>query len=163
MPLFRKAFQPKRKLESARLYVSGVGNYEAYLNGKKVGDHVLDPGWTTFKKQVLYINYDLTPYLQQGLNTLGFMLCNGWYNPLPLTLFGRFNLRDVQETGRPCVKAQVLLLYTDGSQETVATNESWQTITGPVVRNSVYLGERYDAPLEKKAGLRAKALPGRMQ
>lgn len=149
MPIFRKTFQATKKLLAARLYVSGVGYYEAYLNGKKIGDHVLDPGWITYKKQVLYITYDVTNLLQQGRNTIGFLLGNGWYNPLPLRLFGRFNLRDVQQTGRPCVKAQLLLRYNDGSEDWIPTNESWQTTSGPVVRNNVYLGEHYDARLEK--------------
>ncbi len=149
-PLFRKTFQQEKRIAFARLYVSGLGYYEAYLNGKKIGDHVLDPGWTTYKKQVLYVTHDITPLLKKGANTIGFLLGNGWYNPLPLRLFGRFNLRDVQQTGRPCIKAQVLLRYTDGTEEVIATDESWQTATGPIVRNNVYLGEHYDARLEKK-------------
>ncbi len=149
-PLFRKAFVAQKKIAAARLYVSGLGYYEGYINGKKIGDHVLDPGWTTYKKQAFYVTHDLTSLLQQGKNTIGFMLGNGWYNPLPLQLFGRFNLRDVQQTGRPCLKAQIRVLYTDGSSETIATDQSWQTATGPVVRNNVYLGEHYDARLEKE-------------
>lgn len=121
MPLFRKAFNANKKIVSARLYVCGLGYYEAYLNGKKIADHVLDPGWTTYKKQVLYVTYDITSLIRKGSNVAGFMLGNGWYNPLPLTLFGRFNLREVQETGRPCVKAQIHLRYTDGSEETIVT------------------------------------------
>lgn len=149
MPLFRIAFDAGKKIASARLYVCGLGYYEAYLNGQKISDHVLDPGWTTYKKQALYVVHDITSLMKQGSNVMGFMLGNGWYNPLPLTLFGRFNLRDVQQTGRPCVKAQIHVVYTDGTDETIVTNESWQTATGPVVRNNVYLGERYDARLER--------------
>jgi alpha-L-rhamnosidase len=158
MPLFRKQFQPKKEVVAARLYVSGQGYYEAYFNGKKVGDHVLDPGWTTYKKQALYVTYDLTPFLQKGQNTIGFMLGNGWWNPLPMRLFGRFNLRDVQQTGRPCVKAQVLLRYADGTEEWIGTDESWQTASGPVVRNNVYLGEHYDARLEKNGWARGEGI-----
>jgi alpha-L-rhamnosidase len=149
-PLFRKTFSLRKKLASARLYVSGIGYYEASLNGKKIGDHVLDPGWTAYQKQVLYVTHDVTPLLKKGNNTIGFLLGNGWYNPLPLRLFGRFNLREVQQTGKPCVKAQLLLRYTDGSEETISTNTSWQTAPGPVLRNNVYLGEHYDARLEKR-------------
>ncbi|GAA4466451.1 glycoside hydrolase family 78 protein [Nibrella saemangeumensis] len=148
MPLFRRVFSPRKKVASARLYISGLGYYEAYLNGQKVGDHVLDPGWTTYRKQVQYVVYDITPQIRPGQNVAGIMLGNGWYNPLPLRLFGRFNLRDVQQTGRPCVKAQIRLHYTDGSTELIATDESWQTAPGPVMRNNVYLGEAYDARRE---------------
>lgn len=149
MPLFKKAFKTSKKIESARLYISGLGYYEAFLNDKKIGENVLDPGFTAYRKQVLYTTYDLTNLLQKDQNTLGIMLGNGWYNPLPLRLFGRFNLRDFQQTGRPVVKAQMLLRYIDGSSETIATDDTWQTATGATILNNVYLGETYDARLEK--------------
>ena len=149
MPLLRKPFQVNQKIASARLYISGVGYYEAYLNDQKIGDQVLDPGYTAYGHQVAYLTYDVTAMLRRGANTIGVMLGNGWYNPLPLRLFGRFNLREVQQTGRPCVKAQLLIRYTDGGTETMATNDLWQTAPGPVLRNNVYLGEHYDARLEK--------------
>jgi alpha-L-rhamnosidase len=149
MPLFRKEFATNKKVESARLYISGLGYYEAFLNGQKIGDHVLDPGFTTFKEEVLYVTYDVTQQIRSGNNVIGVMLGNGWYNPLPIRLFGKFDLRRVQQTGRPCVKAQMLIRYTDGSSNWVTTDESWKTALGPIVRNNVYLGEHYDARLEK--------------
>jgi alpha-L-rhamnosidase len=149
MPLIRKQFVIRKKIASARLYISGLGYYEAYINEQKIGDHVLDPGFTNYDKQVFYVTYDLTSMLLPGEQTLGIMLGNGWYNPLPLRLFGRFNLRDVQQTGRPCVRAQLLLRYADGSADTLGTDDTWQTAAGPILRNSVYLGECYDARLEK--------------
>ncbi|MEP7279606.1 MAG: family 78 glycoside hydrolase catalytic domain [Bacteroidota bacterium] len=150
MPLFRKQIKTNKKVASARLYISGIGYSEVYINDKKIGDNMLDPGFTSYRKEVLYVTYDITKYLvSQPVNNLGVMLGNGWYNPLPLRLFGRYNLRNVQQTGRPCVKAQVLITYSDGTKETIVTNEQWQTAPGPVVRNNVYLGEEYDARLEK--------------
>ncbi|TAG22133.1 MAG: alpha-L-rhamnosidase [Cytophagia bacterium] len=149
MPLFRKELSIGKKIASARLYVSGLGYYEAYLNNVKIGNSVLEPGFTAYRKQVFYSTYDITSQLKKGQNTFGIMLGNGWWNALPLRLFGRFNFRDVQQTGRPCVRAQILIRYTDGTQETVATDDSWQTTKGPIVRNNVYLGEEYDARLEK--------------
>ncbi len=151
MPLFRKQIKISKKIAAARLYISGLGYSEVYINEKKIGDHVLDPGFTAYSKQALYVTDDITASLiNKSNNILGITLGNGWYNPLPLRLFGRFNLRDVQQTGRPCIKAQVLIKYTDGTDETIATDDSWQTTNGPVIRNSVYLGEEYDARLEKK-------------
>jgi alpha-L-rhamnosidase len=150
MPLFRKEFSANKKIISARLYVSGVGYYEACLNGKKIGDHVLDPGFTTYKKEVLYAVYDISPMITTGKNVAGFMLGNGWYNPLPMRLFGRFDLRKYQQTGRPCVKAEIHIKYADGSSTVITTDETWQTAPGPVIRNNVYLGEKYDARLEQK-------------
>lgn len=149
MPLFRKAFPLNKKITSARLYICGLGYYEAYLNGKKIGDHVLDPGFSTYRKQALYCVYDIGPLLKKGSNTAGIMLGNGWYNPLPIRLFGRIDLRKYQQTGRPCVKAEIHLRYADGSVQVIATDESWQTLPGPVIRNNVYLGEKYDARLEQ--------------
>ena len=150
MPLFRKQINVAKKIASARLYISGLGYSEVYINDRKIGDHVLDPGFTAYSKQALYVTYDVTAALKNKVNTIGIMLGNGWYNPLPLRLFGRFNLRDVQQTGKPCVKAQVLIKYADGTTETIATDETWETTKGPVLRNNVYLGEMYDARLEKK-------------
>lgn len=148
MPLFRKTFRVDKNISSARLYISGIGYYEAWFNGKRVGENVLEPGWTNYSKQVLYSTYDITDLIKKGINTSGIMLGNGWYNPLPLRLFGRFNLRDHQQTGRPVVKAQLLLRYTDGTSATIGTDESWLTAEGPVVHNNIYLGERYDARRE---------------
>jgi alpha-L-rhamnosidase len=85
----------------------------------------------------------------KGKNVAGIALGNGWWNPLPFKLFGRWDLREFQQTGRPCVKAELHLSYSDGSSEIVATDASWQTAPGAVVGNNVYLGEHYDARLEQ--------------
>lgn len=149
MPLFRKQFSASKKINTARLYISGLGYYEAFLNGQKIGDHVLDPGFTTFRKQALYVVYDITTQVQKGNNILGVLLGNGWWNPLPLRMFGRWDLRDYQETGRPCLRAEIHLTYSDGSKEIVASNESWETAPSHILRNNVYLGEHHDARLQR--------------
>jgi alpha-L-rhamnosidase len=156
MPLFRKQINIAKKIAAARLYISGLGYSEVYINDQKIGDHLLDPGFTVYRKQALYVTYDITAALKNKNNMLGIMLGNGWYNPLPLRLFGRFNLRDVQQTGRPCVKAQVLIKYSDGTDGTIATDETWETTKGPILRNNVYLGEEYDARQEKKFNEKSK-------
>ena len=150
MPLFRKTISVGKQIKTARLYICGLGYYEAFINGKKVGDNMLDPGWTAHKAQALYVVHDVTGMLQKGHNVAGVMLGNGWYNPLPMRLFRQYNLRDVQQTGRPVVKAQLLISYTDGSSETICTDETWKTAPGPIIRNNVYLGEHYDARKEIK-------------
>ena len=149
MPLLRKEFSASKNISSARLYISGVGYYEAYLNGQKVSENVLDPGWTTYRKEVFYVVHDVAPLLRTGQNVAGVMLGNGWWNPLPIKLFGRWDLRDYQQTGRPCVKAEIRITYADGAVDVISTDRSWQTAPGPVVRNNVYLGEHYDARLEQ--------------
>jgi alpha-L-rhamnosidase len=150
VPLFRKDFSVDRKISSARLYVCGLGYYEAFLNGEKVGDHMLDPGWTNYGKRIQYASYDITDMLSAGENAIGVMLGNGWYNPLPLYLFNRLNLRKVLTIGQPVLIAQIMLAYEDGSVDWITTDDSWKTGTGPILRNNVYLGEVYDARLEQE-------------
>jgi alpha-L-rhamnosidase len=150
MPLFRKTFNAAKPIKSARLYVSGLGYYEAYLNGKQVGDQVLDPGFTKYSKTVLYSVYNVTTMLHKGENLAAVSLGSGWWDPLPMLIFGRYDLRKIQETGRPCVRAMLRIVYNDDSTEFVSTDASWITAPGPVVNNSVYLGETYDARLEQK-------------
>ncbi|WP_300603953.1 family 78 glycoside hydrolase catalytic domain [Niabella sp.] len=144
-PVFRKSFSSAKKITAARLYITGLGYYEAYINGQKAGTELLAPGWTSFDKTVLYRSLDITAFMQQGSNTIGVMLGNGWYNPLPLHMWGARNLREHLTIGEPCVKAMIRVQYADGTTGFIATDTSWQTAPGPVIRNNVYLGEQYDA------------------
>ncbi len=146
-PLLRKNFSAAGKpVREARLYIAGLGYYEASLNGARVGDQVLDPGWTNFSKEVLYSTYDVTELVGSGKNVLGVTLGNGFYNPLPMRIFKP--LREFLAIGRPCLRAMLRITYTDGQVQTVVTDESWQWAPGPVLRNNVYLGEHYDARKE---------------
>ncbi len=154
-PLFRKEFTLDRKIKRARVFVSGLGYYELRLNGERVGDHVLDPGWTTYSKRVLYSTYDVTSQLQRGANAVGVMLGNGWFNPLPLRLWGAINPRDNLTIGEPRVIVQLAVDFTDGTSQTVASDQTWRAGQGPVLRNSVYLGEVYDARKEQRGWDRA--------
>lgn len=149
-PLLRKEINLKKEVRSARLYIAGLGYSIAYLNGQRVGDHMLDMPWTQFARQVMYNTFDVTPMLRKGKNSIGVMLGNGWYNPMPISLFQRFNFRDALTVGKPCLKAQLRITFTDGSTETILTDESWKAGEGPILKNSVYLGELYDARLEQK-------------
>lgn len=149
-PLLRKEIKLTKEVRSARLYIAGLGYSIAYLNGQRVGDHMLDMPWTQFGKQVMYNTFDVTSMLHKGQNVLGVMLGNGWYNPMPLKLFRTWNLRNTLTVGKPCVKAQLRITYEDGSTETFLTDESWKSGDGPILMNSIYLGESYDARLEQK-------------
>ncbi len=148
-PLLRKAFKIDKKVVRARAYVSGLGYYELRINGRKVGDHLLDPGWTTYAKRVLYATYDVTDLLASGENVVGIALGNGWYNPLPMRMWGRYNLREHLTVGQPRGILQLNVDYADGSQQMVVTDEGWKVGDGPILRNSVYLGEVYDARREQ--------------
>ena len=149
-PLFRKEFTLPADVRGARLYIAGLGYYEAALNGRRVGDQVLDPGWTNYAKRVFYSPYDVTGLLRKGPNCLGIMLGNGWYNPLPLLMWGNRNIRESLPVGRPCFIAQLDIELGDGSRISIATDASWKSRPGPVLRNNVYLGEVYDARKEVK-------------
>jgi alpha-L-rhamnosidase len=146
-PLFRREFSLPAPVSRARLYITGLGYYEASLNGARVGDHVLDPGWTMYGKRVFYSTYDVTQAIRQGRNCLGVTVGNGWYNPLPLRLWGRLNLREHLAVGRPRFIAQLEVELADGSRQTIASDTDWRVTEGPIVFNNVYLGEVYDARL----------------
>ncbi|MEI6604432.1 MAG: family 78 glycoside hydrolase catalytic domain [Verrucomicrobiota bacterium] len=147
-PLLRKSFQATSQIKRARIYISGLGYHELRLNGCKVGDSWLDPGWTAYDKRVLYATHDVTPMLREGDNTLGIMLGNGWFNPLPLRLWGHLNLRKHLAVGRPRVIVQLNIDYADGTSAQVVTDETWRCAEGPITSNSIYLGEVYDARKE---------------
>jgi len=148
-PLFRKEFTAPREIRRARLYVSGLGYYELHINGRRVGDHVLDPAWTSYARRVFYSTYDVTALLRKGPNALGVVLGNGWYNPLPLRMWGKFNLREALTVGEPRLILQLNIEYADGSRQSICSDESWRVGDSPILRNSVYLGEVYDARREQ--------------
>lgn len=147
-PMFRKEFSLDRKLKRARLYVSGLGYYEARLNGRRIGDQLLAPGWTSYAHRVLYDTYDVTDQLVRGRNALGIMLGNGWFNPLPLRMWNHYNLRDYLTIGQPQFILQLQIEFSDGTAQTVSSDATWNVADGPILRNSVYLGEVYDARRE---------------
>jgi alpha-L-rhamnosidase len=134
---FRSDLTLAKPVRRARVYVSGIGYYELRLNGIKVGDNVLDPGFTDYTKRVLYATYDVGSELKTGHNVIGVTVGNGWWN-------------------RPQLLLQLEVTYTDGSDETFGTlssfnqnNGTWRVTSGPILNNSVYDGEVYDARLEK--------------
>lgn len=146
-PWYKKSFTLNKTIRSARLYISGLGYYEAWLNGKKIGNRELDPGWTNYSKTVLYSIYDITGSIKTGDNAIGVLLGNGWYDPLPLRLFGVFDLRKVLAIGEPKLIANIRIQFTDGSTRIIATDDTWRTGNSFILKNNVYLGEEQDARL----------------
>jgi alpha-L-rhamnosidase len=130
----------------ATAYVCGLGYYELYLNGKRVGDHVLDPGFTDYDKRVLYVTYDVTDLLRQGANAIGVILGNGWYHPQTPDLFG-FDKAPWKRPPRLLLNIEVE--FPDGTRQTISSDSSWKWSTGPIVFNCIRGGETYDARLEK--------------
>ncbi|MCC5929422.1 MAG: family 78 glycoside hydrolase catalytic domain [Cyclobacteriaceae bacterium] len=139
--MVRKDFDLNKKILNARAYVSSHGLYILSINGQRVGDQVMTPGWTSYEKRLQYQVYDVTTLLKEGSNTLGSMLGDGWYRG---TLAWEDNWGIYgKKLGLLC---QLQIQYSDGSSEVIISDESWKgTQDGPVTMNSIYDGETYDA------------------
>ncbi|SMC38499.1 family 78 glycoside hydrolase catalytic domain [Pedobacter africanus] len=147
LPLLRKEFKVAKAVKSATLYLSGLGHFELHCNGAKVEDHFLDPGWTKYDKEALYVTFDLTNKLNRGANVLGVMLGNGFYYVPPIK--GRYKkLRS--SFGYPKMICRLAISYIDGSKEDIVSDEGWKTAASPITFSSIYGGEDYDARLEQK-------------
>jgi len=146
-PLFRKEFPVTKKVKSAHLYICGLGYYEAFLNGKKVGDHMLDPAWTNYEQRSFYVTYDVTKQIRQDENAIGVMLGRGQYNPLCNDIWG---LSKSAWVDQPKLIAKLQIEYTDDTNSMVITNKTWKTSGGPIVYDDTRQGELYDARLEQK-------------
>jgi alpha-L-rhamnosidase len=147
-PIFRKEFTAEKDIRSATLYITSAGYYRATLNGDRIGKNYLDPAWTNFEKRVYYSEYDLTSEVQEGINCIGVTLGNGFYNSLPLKMWGHLNLRNALPSGQPAFIARLEVEYNDGRTEEIVTDDSWRYSFGPIRKNNVYLGEIYDANKE---------------
>ena len=142
--LLRKDFRIEAGVRSARLSITALGAYEAFLDGKPVAPGtMLSPGWTDFHKRVLYQTYDVTSLLQHGDNTIGVVLGGGWYSS-PMTWAG---YRDYP--GPNLLRAQLDMTLEDGSHQVIGTNGSWQTASSPITFAEIYGGESYDSRLEQ--------------
>jgi alpha-L-rhamnosidase len=143
-PLFRKAFQLTKKIKSATAFITAHGLYEACINGKKIGDAYLTPGWTSYNKRLQYQTYDVTALLQNGENAVGVMLGSGWYRG---TLAWGGN-KDVWGKNLALL-FQLEIMYDDGTKETVSSDDSWKSSTGNILYSEIYNGEINDARKEK--------------
>lgn len=139
----RKEFAVAKEVARAVAYVCGLGCYELRLNGRKVGDRVLDPGWTNYRKTCLYAAYDVTAQVTRGQNALGVMLGNGMYN-VPGGRYVKFR----GSFGPPKVILQLHVEHADGTSTDVVSDGSWTWAPSPVVFSCVYGGEDYDARKE---------------
>src|ERR1017187_5321212 len=142
--LLRKTFVLYKPVLQARLYVTGLGYYELSCNGRRIGDHVLAPAKTNYRKWVLYDTYDLTARLGPGTNAMGIMLGNGWFNPYPKW----WEPYRMQWFGSKRALVQLHVEYADGSPEVIVSDRSWKAAPGPVLYSCVYDGEIYDAEQE---------------
>lgn len=140
-PHFRKEFVIEKSIAKAVVYVTAHGFYELHLNGKKVGDQVLTPGWTSYGKRIQYQVYNVTGQLQKGKNAIGAVLGDGWYRG---TLAWGNNWAIYGK--RLSLLMQMKITYTDGTESFILTDESWKSNNDGAIRmNDIYNGETYDA------------------
>jgi alpha-L-rhamnosidase len=158
-PMFRKEFSINKKIADAKVYVTGLGYFDLFLNGQKVGDDVLVPNQTNYSKRptltqqyiplqdnfreykVMYLAYDIKDALKTGENVIGGLLGNGFYNPAK---------HWAEAYGSPRFLAQVHIRFTDGTEEILFTDETWKASKSPILMDMVYYGEHYDARLEQE-------------
>jgi alpha-L-rhamnosidase len=145
VPCLRRSFTLASQVRSARLYVSALGLYEARLNGAKVGDAFLAPGWTDYASRIPYQTYDVTSMLRQGENVLGALLADGWY----CGFVGFDGKRAGAHYGSaPEFLAQLAITLADGSEELITTSESWQSHASAIRHSDLLMGESQDLRLE---------------
>ena len=143
-PLMRKEFKTAVKVAKATVYITAHGLYEAKLNGARIGDAYLTPGWTSYNKRLQYQVYDVTPLMKTGANTLGVTLGNGWYR-------GNIGFSDQTDVyGKDiALLCQVDITYSNGTTESIVSDDTWKSSTGAIRYSEIYHGENYDARLEK--------------
>lgn len=145
-PYFRRKFRVTDSVKRARLYISGLGYYEAHLNGERIGDAELDPAITRYDKRRLYSTYDVTELIRAGSeNAIGVILGNGWYNQLSKTAW---DFDQAPWTDSPALLTQLVIDYDNGESLIIKTDTTWRTSRGPIVFNDIHNGEHYDARLE---------------
>jgi alpha-L-rhamnosidase len=157
-PMLRKGFRADKEISSARAFVTGLGYFELYLNGKKVGEDVLVPNQTNYGKRpglmnnsiplednfreyrVMYLAYDIKELLKKGDNVIGTILGNGFYNaPIGWT----------ESYGTPRFLGQIYITYTDGTEDIIVTDQTWKASKSPILMDLIYDGEHYDARMEQ--------------
>lgn len=141
---FRKEISLEKKVKQATAYIMGLGLYELYIDGEKVGDQVLAPGLTDYTKNVKYNVFDITELLNGNQHALGVILGNGRYYAVR-----QEKPYKVKHFGFPKMQMQIRITYADGSRQTIHTDDTWKgTTEGPIISNNEYDGEVYDARKE---------------
>ncbi|NQX45082.1 family 78 glycoside hydrolase catalytic domain [Paenibacillus tritici] len=145
VPLLRGNFRVDRQVTKARIYVTSLGLYELELNGARVGDAVLTPGWTSYRERLQFQTYDMTGQLAVGNNVLGAWLGNGWYK-------GNLGWNQQKHLygDRTALLLQLHLTYEDGGEQIIGTGPQWKVSPGPILMSELYHGETYDARLEQR-------------
>jgi len=144
LPMLRKDFTVQKSIKKATMFICGLGHFDFHLNGEKVGDHFLDPGWTKYDKHALYVTFDITDQVKAGKNTIGVMLGNGFYY-IPRERYRKLT----GAFGYPKMMCRMVVEYEDGTTENIISNDTWKTDKSPIFFSSIYSGEDYDANKEQ--------------
>ena len=145
----RKSFSIKKKVKRATAYSTALGVYELRLNGDKVGNDYLLPGWTDYKKRLYYQTYDITDDLKQGENVVGAIVADGWYaGYVGFTLLTKQDRVKALYGENPAFMGQIVVEYEDGSKEVIASDNSWKANLGAIQEADILMGETYDARLD---------------
>ena len=145
LPLLRRSFVVEKPLTRATVFISGLGHFDLHVNGTKIGDHFLDPGWTNYDRAAQYVTFDVTNNLTTGTNALGVMLGNGFYH-VPAERYRKLT----GTFGHPKMICRLLLEYADDTAVDIVSDDTWKAAPGPIVFSSIFGGEDYDARLEQK-------------
>ncbi|MCD6289033.1 MAG: glycoside hydrolase family 78 protein [Anaerolineae bacterium] len=143
-PMLRSTFKAARPVRSARLYVTSRGLYLARINGHPVGDWLFTPGWTSYHKRLQYQTYDVTEMIHPGENAIGVILGDGWYRGF-IGFQGQRNFYG----DKLALLLELRITYEDGSTQIVCSDGDWKAATGPIRMSDIYMGETYDARLER--------------
>ncbi|HMJ68237.1 MAG TPA: glycoside hydrolase family 78 protein [Cyclobacteriaceae bacterium] len=138
-PIFRKEFGASKKVASATAFITAQGLYEAFINGNRVGDSYLTPGWTSYNKRLQYQQYDVTKMITSGNNAIGISSGSGWYRGF-IGFSGQHNFYGKEIA----VLFQLQIKYTDGTSDVVVSDESWKNSTGSIISSEIYHGETID-------------------
>ncbi|KAK1445992.1 hypothetical protein CMEL01_10235 [Colletotrichum melonis] len=144
--LFRKDFHIDSEVQSARLYITALGIYEAELNGQRVGDYVLAPGWQSYAHRHVYDTYDITSFLEAGDNAIGVTIGEGWFSGR-LTWGGGINNVYGEDLG---LKSLLKISFKNGTIQYIGTDETWMSTEAPTYSSSIYVGESFDSRLVQK-------------
>ena len=144
-PYLRKSFTIKEDIIDAKLYITGLGYFEAYINGVKTGKDILSPSFTDYDKTIQYLVYDITKLLKTGENVLGAILGNGWYNCITKDIW---NIKEVSWRHVPKMISELYIKTKSGKEIFIPSDSSWKSTNSPIIFNSIRNGEYYNANLE---------------
>lgn len=163
-PYLRTEFRLDKPVRAARVYLSGLGYHDLHVNGRRVGDHVLDPAFTDYRRRVSYVVHDVTAALRQGDNALGVILGTGFFD---VHTVAAWDFYQAPWRARPRLLLQLHVTHDDGTETVIASDERWRRMTGPIRFDGIRNGEHYDARLEvpgwAEPGFAARSAPGQLR